>query len=281
MLAPAWAQPSISLDHDSKGKYFYTIRSAQIILILLVCLIAFTGSVDKVSERLGFLNFNAREQLNAISKNINFWQEVAIPALSIVIALLDNKARNLDPWKWKAIQSCLDEFRDQVFDGTDHAEDLNFKHRVTLYRLQNGSLKMLKPVWQRWLVPVARSGIITKRTRSIFRLPDNPHQIEGFVVQAFLKKGIWLRAEEVPELRQDMTASDRQAYRDKTSISVDKALRMNYTARSYAAIRMEVNGKPWGVLVLDSVNSRMPAPPELTRLFRLLTSAIAPILEVI
>jgi len=145
----------------------------------------------------------------------------------MVIALLDNKLRSLDPWKWKAIQSCLDEFRDQVFDGTDHAEDLNFKHRVTLYRLQNGSLKMLQPLWQRWLVPVARSGIITKRTRSIFRLPDNPNKIEGVVVQAFLKKGIWLRAEEVPELRHDMTESDKRAYRDKTSISVDKALKMN------------------------------------------------------
>ena len=282
MPAPAWPQLSISLDHDSKDRHFYAIRIIQIFLFLLICLIAIAGSVDKVSERLSFLSPNAKECILSASRFIHIWQEIAIPTISVLIALLDNTVRSLDPWKWKAIQSCLDEFRDQVFDGQDHAEDLNFKHRVTLYRLQNGSLKMLKTVWQKWLVPVARSGIITKRTSSIFCLPDNPSKIEGVVAQAFLKKeGIWLREEDVPELSPNMTDSDKQAYRVKTRISVDKALMMNYRAKSYAAIRMEVNGKPWGVLVLDSENSRMPSPPELTRMFRLLTSAIAPILEAI
>jgi len=95
------------------------------------------------------------------------------------------------------------------------------------------------------------------------------------------KKGIWLQAERIPELRHDMTESDKRAYRDKTSISADKALKINDTARSHSAIRMEVNGKPWGVLVLDSVNPKMPESLYLNRLFRLLTSAIAAILEVI
>ena len=279
---PLWAQPSISLDHESKGKYFIALRVTQVGLGVIIFITAVLGSLDGILDNIDFLSFSAIEYIEKLSQLASIWQSLIIGIATASIGFLDISVRSLDPWKWKVIQECLDAFCSEVFAGSDHDEDLNYKHRVTLYRLQSGSIRMIKPFWQKWLIPVARSGIITKRTKSIFRLHDNPRRIEGVVVQAFLKKkGQWLTVEDVPELMEAMTEAEKSIYRDKTNISFDKAIKMKYTARSYAAVRMEINGKPWGVLVLDSVYCKMPSDSKLKPLFCLLASTICPILEAI
>jgi hypothetical protein len=282
MSSPKWMQPSISLDHEDKKKFFSAARFVQYLFALAMIIIVMASSAISFQQWLGFLSYSAKQNLIGISMFSNTWQPVFLPILASCYSFFGKVAGGLDVLKWESVQSSLDGFRDEVFSEQVHIRDLNYKHRVTLFRLQGGSIKLLKPCWEKWLIPVARSGIITKRTKSIFRLHDNKNMIEGVVVQAFLARGGgWVWVEDVPAISEGMTHEEHQTYHDKTKISVDKARRMGYDARSYAAVKMEVRGKPWGVLVLDSAHSKLPSESKVNTLFRVLASALEPTLGAI
>jgi hypothetical protein len=203
---------------------------------------------------------------------------IAVGALTVV----EIYRRFNDPWKWKAIQSCLDGLSQVVFAGAPYQDGFEHEHRITIFRLQRGCLQLLKPCTERWFVPIARSGSLKKKTRSIFRYSDDPKCIEGIVGRAWCQRGRWYHASHIPELSSSMTPQAEADYVNKTNYSVDKARAKRYDARSYAAITMELRGNLWGVLVLDSTcdtTPNMQAAKTFAMYFRLFISSVTPLLE--
>jgi hypothetical protein len=203
---------------------------------------------------------------------------IAVGALTVIEAY----RRFNDPWKWKAIQSCLDGLSQVVFAGAPYQDGFEHEHRITTFRLQRGCLQLLKPCTERWFVPIARSGSLKKKTRSIFRYSDNPKCIEGIVGRAWCQPGKWYQPSHIPELSSSMTPQAEADYVNKTNYSIDKARAKRYDARSYAAITMELRGNLWGVLVLDSTcdtTPNMKAAKTFAKYFRLFISSVTPLLE--
>lgn len=268
----------IALDLEKLSLYWWVLRICQVLLVIAVLVVVILDSGRSAIPDISFLSDSAIKWMIMASELAGYWQNIVTSVAVVLIGALGALASGIDPWKWRVVQSCLDEFRDSVFASKSHKNDFNYSHRVTLFRLQNGCIRMFKPWWRKWLVPIARSGTVTKATKSIFRFSDNPNEIEGVVGKAWCLTG-WYIVEDLPLPSADMSLEQKADYYTKTNITVDTAIKMNYTARSYAATKVEVKGKPWGVLVLDSAKEKIPITSKLNPPFRLLASAVSPILE--
>ena len=219
-------------------------------------------------------------------KNFSSWHTNWGPAVIVIavatLTLVETYQRFNDPWKWKAIQSCLDGFSEVIYSSSQYQDGFEHEHRITIFRLQHGCFKLLKPCTAKWFVPIARSGSLKKETRSIFQFSDNPNQIEGVVGLAWCQPRRWYQTFAIPALSDSMTDQQKSEYEQKTNYPVDKALLKGYSARSYAAITMEVRGKLWGALVLDSTCDRIPnmeSAKTFAKYFRVFISSVTPLLE--
>jgi hypothetical protein len=268
----------ISLDLERSGKKFWALRICQALLVLAVFGLVVMDSGGSFFSKAPFLREETQHLLQKMSIHADYWQGIVTPIALLLVGLLERLVSGLNPWKRKVIQSCLDEFRDRVFAGNSHKYDPSYSHTVTLFRLQNGCIRMGKMWHEKWLVPVARSGAIRKTTTSIFWLSDDPLKIEGVAGKAWTLPS-WYFAEDLSQPSMELSQAEREEYYTKTNITVDKALSRNYNARSYGAIKVEVKGKPWGVLVLDSTKEKLPKKVKINPHFKLLVSAISPVLE--
>jgi hypothetical protein len=169
------------------------------------------------------------------------------------------------PWVWQALHSILDEFQKNAFriEGND---PLHY-HRVTLFRRVRFRW-LLRPrrsrwwpwgtkrmPWSGWLVPVLRSGHTTQRTDAAFLAPDDADNAEGIVGQTWSCRRV-LFLENLPNLEGSPSEADIVEYAHKTWVSKalieDRLRRRKPCARSFCGIPVEVKGKPWGAIVLDS-----------------------------
>ncbi|WP_216906814.1 hypothetical protein [Synechococcus sp. CCY 0621] len=255
----------------------------QVVILIYIACAGLLGAVNGSSALpIPFIsNASHGTFLADLANWANPWQPVVLPILSTVLPLLEALARSSTPWKWVAIQSCLDEFARAVYSSRDHQNDFEYQHRATIYRVQYGCVAMLKPPWHKYFVPIARSGTVTKNTRSIFRFSDHPNDMEGVVGQAWCMNGRWVEIKDVPTPHPTMTDKEKQDYFNLVRVPVDKAIEMNYNAKAYAAISIELNGKRWGVLILDSTNTVIPKNNAYKHAFRVFISAISPILGTI
>ena len=166
------------------------------------------------------------------------------------------------PWIWKAIQAVFNEFGERAFNRKD--DDPVHYHRVTLFqyvqlwklgrlwlypwRWQAGRLP-----WSGWLVPVARSGHTTKRCNAVFLAPDDADRAEGVAGQVWATNSQIL-VEELPAL--DSSSSDEVIadYATRTFVPEEwvRARLTKPLPRSLCGVPIEVDGRIWGVLVLDS-----------------------------
>lgn len=86
-----------------------------------------------------------------------------------------------------ALNAILKEFREELFgDASGQQGD----HRVTLFQCRKMCWRV---IWQRvrlpwggWLLPVARPGHTSQRSRTVFRAPDNPSNLEGIAGKAWV-----------------------------------------------------------------------------------------------
>ncbi len=275
-----WLSRTISLENDARGKYLTIFRFLQLMLFVAISLIVIASSAEHFQAIYANVGYKTKNHIEWISKLMNQWQAWLVPLLTFLSQVCGSTASKFDTWKWSAIDKSLEGFSNEVF--ADHADDPESAHRVTLFRLQNGCIRMLRPPWNKYLVPIARSGTTTKRTRSIFQVHDEKGKIVGIAPKAWqARNGTWVWAEDIPALSEDMTEEEKREYYDKTGTTVAVGLKMSYDARSYAAIRMVVGGKHWGVLVLDSASTRIPEHENVNKMFHVLATGISPILEVI
>ena len=157
------------------------------------------------------------------------------------------------PWVWTVVQRVLDQFQELAFadrSGPKH------HHRVTLFRIARFS----KP-WRRWpgrryLVPVARSGHATMQCSVVFRIPDSADNAEGVAGRTWAERKV-VPVSGLPAITGAVPDEVRHEYARKTWVS-RKWLRAwaEPAARSFLGIPVEVGGKPWGVIVLDSRDER-------------------------
>lgn len=169
------------------------------------------------------------------------------------------------PWVWEIVQSMVGELNRQAF--RNNANDPSHHHRVTLFK----HVRCRFRVWpwrsrfwpwgpghwpcSGWLVPVARSGHTTQRTKTIFMAPDEADHAEGVAGKAWSCNGI-LHKSNLPDLYSDTSKENVAAYANETWLAeelVQKRMQEGLSlARSYLGIQIEVKGKRWGVIVLDS-----------------------------
>ena len=134
-----------------------------------------------------------------------------------------------------------------------------------------------------WLVPVLRSGHTAQVSRSIFLAPSDgsSHEVEGVVGKAWSSKSTVI-VDQLKEIRDNSALRTRKTYATKTFSDVgfvDRYIAQNRTPpRSIGAIPIEVHGKIWGALVLDSQEPD-GVTKEKTNQFKLTTNLIGQLLE--
>lgn len=185
------------------------------------------------------------------------------------------------PGTWAQVQAILDQLQDDLFGDNDprhHHQVTLFRHRQVCMHPRNwrssrwwwwGSGRW---PWSGWLSPVARSGHAKKASRSTFLAPDDAENAEGIAgaTWAFGRKGkIPAAIEDLPMLTAASPETDVQAYAASTWVSVEWVRwylgRGKTPPRSYAGRPIEVQGKVWGVLVIDSRNAKLPYMPTLEK----------------
>ncbi|NUQ01148.1 MAG: GAF domain-containing protein [Armatimonadetes bacterium] len=221
------------------------------------------------------------------------------------------RARIGEPVTWRGVQETLDAVRDQIFEKGQPAH----QNRATLFRFVNWCWvmphcldpertlwRLLKPTgkawkpwtwrwscaeyrwpWSGWLVPVARSGHLTQKTKTRFLAPDDG-QAEGVAGYAWTTKET-VTICNLPDLNDESRIDDNavETYAAQTHTSVDwvrarRAQKGNF-ARSLVGIPVLVKQKPWGVIVVDSDRDDITHRGHLNSLARPAAQILSALLE--
>ncbi len=168
------------------------------------------------------------------------------------------------PWTSDAIKSLLDTMQRELFG---ELKDPDHRHRVTLFCHRHRLRWFHLRSQQGWLVPVARSGHLTAKTTTCFRATDEPSDSQGIAGQAWLGSSLVFvpdsENEPLPVIEPNSRPKDRKKYAENTFVSVEwvdaqLAKRPETLPRSFFAGRVEdAEGRPWGVLVIDSAQERL------------------------
>lgn len=178
--------------------------------------------------------------------------------------------RQGDPWLVEKLQFILDRYQDGAFHiDSEQIAAPKDHNRVTLFRYQKGwfvrhwSAKYWYWPWGKhspftsFLVPVLRSGHISKKTSIAFAVSDDSDKTEGVAGQAWACETA-LAVGGLPLMEVTTGVRAKTLYAGRTSS--DREMIETYIKRnrhmpcSIVAIPVEKAGKLWGVLVLDSRN---------------------------
>jgi len=215
-----------------------------------------------------------------------------VPLATLLTGAAKLGADKIGPrWIHEQLQAIVDSLRDASFTQRARSNSPVHHHRVTVFRWCycwrlccwgrkiNGKRRW---PWTGWLVPIARSGHTTKSTNTVFVAPDDADNAEGIAGQTWSQNQV-VHSGPLP-LPAD--ASDTQAiaaYAQGGYVSpqwvrnkLEKALPL---PRNLYGTPLEVHGKPWGVVVIDSRNENDIDPRLVRDAFRTFSrtlSAIAP-----
>jgi hypothetical protein len=227
------------------------LNVAFVILTLALAVVNGIGKADPQKWK----NLGADQQVAWLQQNTF----VVAPLLIVVIALAQLALKwSESPRVWSAIHGSLDDFRDHVFSHLKDAPE--HERRVTLFQYVRFRLWFCWPMTH-WLVPVERSGESTRWRVSTFRAPlGTPGTAEGVAGQAFTKgSGTVVSLRGLPLVKADKP--DDQALRQYSATAGASESRLRAWLKrhpgqqlptSICGIPVVVNGKRWGVLVLDA-----------------------------
>ncbi|MFO0782071.1 MAG: hypothetical protein U0636_00115 [Phycisphaerales bacterium] len=206
----------------------------------------------------------------------------------IVVGLLQwSRKKYGDPRTWLQVQEVLDDFREDLFGSLDG--DVLDHHRVTLFKhcwCHRRCFGMRWPwQWFNRLIPVARSGHLTKDGISTFWAPDSADQSEGIAGAAYRRRQwlvVTLATADLEAARNDLSTEAIGRIAAATHSSPrwvrDRVKSGKYLSGAYAAIAVRVEWDPWGVIVVDS---RSPIEIDRAKLDRFKDHArrLTPLLE--
>ncbi len=224
--------------------------------------------------------------------DVLLWTQMNSPLLLIVFFLVSYASRLrkyiTPPTTWKKIHSLLDELQQLLFkEENDRAEPLHH-HRVTLFK-RGWCYRMRRWPWSGWLIPVERSGHMTRKTTAMFRAPDDPNMLEGVAGYTWARRA-FVSIGELPDLY-DMDGLDpnlqakaiagyaRRTLVDQTWVR-NRLLERRTLGRSFCGIPVEVSGgRLWGVIVVDSQTQEPKAGSQHEVSYRLIASVLGKLLE--
>lgn len=185
------------------------------------------------------------------------------------------------PQYWVTIRKILEHIQKEVFDSLPDGEFAEF-HRVTLYRYQRFCLftgwrgkfspwKDFNHPWSGWLVPVARAGP-GKNPKTVFLAHSmEGKRFEGVAGATMLLQGGDLRIDRLPDVTSSANDEKIRLYATETFVS-DSWLRKRIAtskpcSRSFYSMQIEIGGKAWGVLMIDSRLESLPKPQKTKHVF--------------
>lgn len=177
-----------------------------------------------------------------------------LPAVLITTPAAVWLRNKTDRSKLDSIHALLDQFCDHTFKNQKFDHEQN--RRVTLFKYQYFTIRRW-PCFGGWLIPIERSGEFTRNTTAIFRAPDDGEKCEGVAGRVW-SKGTTVYVPNLPNLRSSPSEIQFSDYAEKSFVSVKKLKKKPPQACSLFGIRIEVKQKPWGVIVIDSVNQSIP-----------------------
>lgn len=243
------------LTHLSKVAYF------------LLFLLGFALDASPPDDLTGFL-----------FKSHNFLRSNAWPIILLSLVLIGIRYtytsffKRRNNFKFKAEQ-ILSHSRQHFFKEKFLTNDPEFHHRITLFKATRFCYRP-RPIrhkwwiWGKeygpmkgWLVPVARSEHSTKNVKSTFRIPEDGQGAEGAAGKAFFRENPFKLPSEgkiLPVLTTQSSKDHIEEYANSTFVNeqwINSRLgKEKPLARSLFAFRIKCNGKPWGVMVVDSVD---------------------------
>ena len=178
-------------------------------------------------------------------------------------------------WILDKLQFVLDRYQGKAFVKKANPDPKDY-HRVTLFQYKRGVLfpwhwsaqKTFAP-WgggkhpfrSNYLVPVLRSGRLSRKTNAIFHVSDSGDASEGIAGRAWVTEEA-ATAIGLPSIRSGANKRDIKVYAESTQsdeamveamLEHKKSLSRDCPVpRSIVAIPVERFGKNWGVIVLDS-----------------------------
>jgi hypothetical protein len=188
----------------------------------------------------------ARNYSSAVAPLAAFIAAIALPLRNSVGA----------PRVWEALQRVLSILRGQLFEEEIRDGASVHDHRVTLFRHRR--FRLCRQPFHGWLVPVERGADGTRRSKAAFLAPDDPGQAQGVAGKAFYQEKVLL-VDRLPALTGVTSETAEKKYATRTWTTVEYVRASRPRARSYAACRIVVRGKVWGVLVVDSTLVRAKA----------------------
>lgn len=146
-------------------------------------------------------------------------------------------------------QICDHSFKNESFDHEQHRRVTLFKYRWATWRRW--------PFFGGWLIPIERSGTLTRNTNAIFRAPDDGEKCEGVAGRAWSKQAK-VYVPNLPDLRRSPSEVQFIDYAAKSFVDAARLKSKPPQARSLLGIPVEVGQKRWGVIVIDSVRETIP-----------------------
>jgi hypothetical protein len=184
--------------------------------------------------------------LGSLQANI-WWQ---LPLMAVLAGVLGLLRKHLgSPWLWDAVKFHLDAIRETAFAISD--DDAQHHHRVTLFKHVKWSFCCRQWPWSGWLVAVERSGHTTRSGVLKFKAPDNADEAEGVAGLTWARNRV-VRVSKLPDLTENSGEDQLETYAKNTGLKVDDVRKWLPKARSLTGIPVEVGGRLWGIIVLDS-----------------------------
>ncbi len=211
-----------------------------------LALSAFIGLLLKADPAKIGIHVSSSAQQLVVYLQTNAW--IYVPILIVLAWLVGQlKARVGDPATWDELQKVLTDFRNGVF--SDAGSGYEAHRRATFFKYTRWSIGWGKP-WGRSLVAVLRSGTTTHECSTAFSVSRD--SFEGIAGRAWVSERV-VYIENLPDMQAtNCTDEQRKSYAAATHVTVERILKKPPQAQSFYATRVEVAGKAWGVLVLDS-----------------------------
>jgi hypothetical protein len=189
-----------------------------------------------------------------LGKSVVAWLQqhawLAAPVLFAIVPIIQAARTRLGPpWIKEVIHDLLDTFQEHVFAREADAP-LHY-HRVTLFKYVRLRWAWCRWPWTGWLLPVVRSGHTTQKIHTAFRTPDNADRVEGIAGQTWARNRVVMESG-LPDLSGSPLSVHIAEYARQTGVAERWIRQRRPLARSYCGIPVEVKGKLWGVIVLDS-----------------------------
>ena len=233
---------------DLSEKFDKTLNIVSIVSTIAVTVI---GAILKI-ENSYFANPLILAIIAAI-RNRAWWLILAFSLTTIFSQYI--RSRIGTDVVWQTVQYLLDQYREELFGSKD--DEAQFFHRITLFKHVRWHWGLVCWPWSGWMIPVARSGNKTRKHIAKFRASsDDPDNAEGIAGQAWANERP-VQICGLPDINTGETSKeDLGEYANKSLVEVKwlqtRKKKNKNNARSMLGIPVEVKGKTWGAMVVDS-----------------------------